>query len=306
MSNIGNIIWPGDPNEEAWKQKEQDDLDSFRNWTRLSRIVLTDFFHESGLYQELSRGQQSKLNRLNQLAINPELPLTRKEVRRQKHANDDGLPIWSLPLLPVIIASAKSLDLVEKYSKTSKPGSGIVAEKIKKYENYLNLSEAIENEYLDVRSCALMPEIRLGEAALNLSSEPSEYLVSMNELLEAAEEAASIDGTNAKFENKGRNNIFTELSPTLHTRKDQRARAAEVFMNSRLLNNRELYIIKRERRAEFLPDGNERFRIHTSLPYENLFQGRDLTQDYQPRINIYADKLLNPDPIYELLSDSRA
>ena len=86
------IYSPGDPNKEGWAQKDQDINARHQNWHRLSRIVLTDLFHETGGYDNLKRGQGAILERKNQVARNAQRPLTRAELPANRgHTNGSPL-----------------------------------------------------------------------------------------------------------------------------------------------------------------------------------------------------------------------
>ena len=302
------IYSPGDPQKDGWAQKDQDINARHQHWHRLSRIVLTDLFHETGVYDNLKRGQRAKLERKNQLALNPQLPLTRGE-RSANRGHASGIPLWAIPILLGASVVGAGVDAVERHSKTERIGSQYLASKFQNLHQRLGIDETIRgidgvNEGIVSR---LAPQLRVGSAAVLASQEPANYIVNMADLLEATEEALRQDGTTANLERRRRlNTLFTEKAPQPLSAQDQRVRAAEVFMGSSLLSNGELCDISLERRADFLPDGEKTFRIHMTTPYAYLYEGTDMTDAYEPYRRLYADRLLNPDPIAELVQNSIA
>lgn len=303
------IYFPlSDPNREGWLQADRDMTALQGNWHRLSRIVFTDLVHETGLYDELKRGQRAKLERNNEHALNPELPLTRSEARAANRGHVSGFPLWSIPILAGASAIGAGVEAAERYSKTGKPGSSYLTKKFEHLHKRMALDSAIRdiddiNEGIISR---LAPEIRVGSAAVIASQEPTDYVVNMTELLEAAEAALLQDGTTSELERiKRANPLFTKEAPRPLSVQDQRSHAAEVFMGSSLLRNGELGEISLERQAIFLPDGENTFRISVTTPYAHLYEGMDLTGAYEPSKRLYADTLLDPDPITELLRNSQ-
>ena len=298
----------GEHNREGWLQKERDMEAGSENWNRLARIVLTDLFHETGLYDELSRGQRKKLDRRNQIAIDPETPRTYRERRAANQAYANGsFPLWSIPVIlgaSFVGAGAESL---ESYSKTGKPGSTWLGKRFQALDRRLTLDEEIRSvdaihEGIISR---LGPEVRIGTAALEASGEPTDYVINIRELLEAAEATFEQDGTTANLVAKRRASpLFTEEAPRPLSMQDQRVRAAQVFMASGLLREGALCQIDLERRADLLPDGDNTFRIHTSAPYAYLYEDTDLTDAYQPSTWLYSDRVLDPSPLTELLQRS--
>ncbi len=299
---------PGDPNKKGWMQKDQDINTRHQNWYRLSRIVFTDLFYETGVYYNLKRGQRAKLDRKNQLAINPQLPLTRGE-RSANRGHTSGFPLWSIPLLLGASFVGAGVDAAERYSKTERLGSHYLANRFHNLHQRLAIDETVRgnngvNEGIVSR---LAPQLRVGSAAVLASQEPANYIVNMADLLEATEEALRQDGTTANLERRRRHDtLFTEKAPQPLSAQDQRVRAAEVFMSSSLLSNGEICDISLERRADYHPDGEKTFRIEMTTPYAYLYEGIDMTGAYEPYRRLYADRLLNPDPIAELVQSSIA
>lgn len=303
--NYELLMNPTNPDHEGWKQKQQDIMVSDANWRRLATLVMADLYHEAGFYDDLSKGLQAELNRYEQLALDPSLPLTRGEIRERESGHESGFPIWGLPIIIGVAAISPILQGLESLSRSGIKGSQPLANRFDRQERRSRLASAMRNERRYAKVSSLNPQSRAAQRAMILSSEPADFIITMDDLLEANEAIAQQDNTDESLLSWRELRVTTEDPISPRSLEQQRALAAEVFMNSGILQNGELSSICLERRADFLPDGPKTFRIHTSSPYEYLYESSPPTaEDYGKEKPWFALRV-DPNPVDELLEASR-
>ena len=296
------IFDPDSPLREAWEEKYEDRLSSEAVWSRLSVIVLHDLVQYSGVYDALGKRSRDRLDRRVELALDPTLPPTPKEQRRANEGYCDTIP---LHLLPVVAAGAGILSVVERYSKSALPGHGAVAARLDEFGRRLDLANAVDDEVDEVEYALLDPQLRTGQRTLRRSDEPSTYIIPTDDLLEAYEATAALDGTHAEYEKFRVMKSVSELAPRPMTLADQRARAMQTFMASQLFHNGDVQLVMLERHARFLPNGPHTFRIEVTHPYKQLYEDEpNMWVNYMDGGD-YPGRFIANNPLHELVEASR-
>ncbi|MCA9309358.1 hypothetical protein KC973_03205 [Candidatus Saccharibacteria bacterium] len=302
--------YSGDYGNPGVERRRADAKEAEHNWYRLAQLALSDLFHESGLYDGLSRSQKKQLNRDTYLALHPDAKRTRREKRNMNRHYEPGFPLWSIPILLAVGGAALGFEVLEKYAQTGKLGSKTINHISDREKMHATLNEALNKELSGVVVSALQPEWRASGVALVESQEPTDYVIAIDDLLGAAEAEMTKSGANAEMQRaRVLSAFYAEFAPNPLTLQDQRVHAAATFLGSNLLRDGKLANTRLERHAQYLADGPSTFRLRVTHPYTELYENApdlgDLTHTYEHRPGAYADELVDPDPVVELVKSSR-